>query len=185
MKFIVISKELYQIIDIFSEEDILKQCANDQRMYDDVVRAIKARPERADGKTLWFIVEDEEVGTFAAKIKKYGLERPIKKRTQQPIAKDLPFERWKEIDGFPNYRVSNYGRIKSIKTKKLLKGQQNYNCLAVALVNRDEDRRKMFNVGNLVLMAFKPVNRDMNKLHIRHLDNDVYNNRLENLEWII
>ena len=45
-------------------------------------------------------------------------------------------EQWKEIPGFPNYHVSNFGRVKKIKRNSCLhiiteKCEQEYVCVAM------------------------------------------------------
>lgn len=190
MKFVVVSVDYSQIMAIHTEEEVLKMCANDERMYNDVVRAVKSRAQRADGKSLWYIVEDDEIDSFKEKLKTYykpqgEYQKERAPYTKQIIAKDMPFEEWKEIEDFPNYRVSNYGRIKSVKNGKILKGQTNYNCYAVALCNKEKGLKKQFNIANLVMNAFKPLDIDTTRLHVKHRDGDMYNNRLENLEWIL
>ena len=186
MKFIVVSVDYSQIIAIHTEDEVLQMCANDKRMYDDVVKAVKARAERADNKSLWFIVEDDEVEDFKAKLVDHAIQtKKLKpKKAKKPVI-DYPNEIWKPIDGFPNYRVSNYGRVKSIKTNKLLKGQKTYNCLCVGLTNRDKGIYKLWNIGHLVLNAFKPLPQNTHRMKIHHKDGDIYNNTLKNIDWAI
>lgn len=185
MKFIVVSVDYSQIMAIHTEDEVLRMCANDKRMYDDVVKAVKSRPERADNKSLWFIVEDDKVEDFKSKLADYATQKKVKiRKIKKPII-DYPNEIWKPIEGFPNYRVSNYGRVKSIKTNKLLKGQKTYNCLCVGLTNKEKHIYKLWNIGQLVLNAFKPLEQNTHKLKIQHKDGNIYNNTLTNIDWII
>lgn len=102
-------------------------------------------------------------------------------------------EIWKDIDGYPNYQVSNLGRVRSldriITTKKgmvrNLKGKimtpnpdlNNYQHLLLS----KEGEQSGFLVHRLVAQAFLP-NPD-NKPEINHINTIRTDNRVENLEW--
>lgn len=49
-------------------------------------------------------------------------------------------EHWTDIEGFPNYALSNLGRVRSKKTSKVLKLYQTKGYLRVSLYN-DAGRR--------------------------------------------
>ncbi len=96
---------------------------------------------------------------------------------------DLDGEVWKVIEDFPDYTVSNLGRIKRIipdkynrKLKVLKQWNHKKGYLTVELNGKSR------NVHRLVLMTFKPV-FNMNELQCNHIDGDKKNNLLENLEW--
>lgn len=98
-------------------------------------------------------------------------------------------EIWKDVQGYEGqYKVSNLGRVKSLKRKlgsgrsvseKILnssskkKTQDGY--LMVALAGRT------FRVNRLVATAFIP-NPD-NKPVVNHIDGNKENNKADNLEW--
>lgn len=98
-------------------------------------------------------------------------------------------EIWKDVQGYEGqYKVSNLGRVKSIKRKldsgrsvseKILnssskkKTQDGY--LMVALAG------KTFRVNRLVAAAFIP--NPNNKPVVNHIDGDKENNKADNLEW--
>ena len=105
-------------------------------------------------------------------------------------------EVWKDIDGYDGrYQVSNLGHVKSVdweeyrrdahggialfrykgKELKLSVGVQGY--LVVPLGKLHPSNR----VHRLVAKAFIP-NPD-NKPFVNHIDGDVANNKVENLEW--
>lgn len=69
-------------------------------------------------------------------------------------------EEWRDIEGYPNYRVSNYGRIKSLNYRNtgkehILKPKTNTaGYLRVYLMK--EGKGKNFQVHRLVAMAFIP-----------------------------
>lgn len=90
-------------------------------------------------------------------------------------------EIWKDVPGYIGlYKVSNYGRVKSVKKQLVLKtcGSGNRYKI-VALCN---GMRKTFRVHRLVAAAFIP-NPD-NKPCIDHIDGDRANNHADNLRWV-
>ena len=100
-------------------------------------------------------------------------------------------EEWKVIEEFPNYEVSNLGRVRSIihadsmgRTKggNILKqafdGKRNY--LHVNLY-KDGSKTHSTNVHRLVALAFIPNPNNLNE--INHIDENKLNNRADNLEW--
>ena len=94
-------------------------------------------------------------------------------------------EIWKNIKGFENYKVSNYGRIKN-KDNKILKPQKNtYNYMSIVIYKRQKYSKtipKNFRIHRLVLETFKPV-KNMENLQVNHIDHNRANNNLNNLEW--
>lgn len=92
-------------------------------------------------------------------------------------------EIWKEIDGFPDYEVSNLGRVCSFKGKypKILKpGKSSSGYLQVILCMGGKGVRKT--IHRLVAEAFVP--NPENKPEVNHIDEDKKNNVAENLEWV-
>lgn len=79
------------------------------------------------------------------------------------------------------YLVSNFGRIFSLKSNKLLKQTDRgngYLCVSL-MINR---KKKTFDVHRLVAEAWLP-NPD-NLSDVNHKNEDKTDNRLENLEWL-
>lgn len=103
-------------------------------------------------------------------------------------------EEWKVIQGWEAYQVSNYGRVRAIKERRIAykdgttrtyppkyingsKTSQGY--IHVTLVQQGKKERLL--VHRLVAEAFIP-NKE-NKPCVNHIDNNPSNNRFENLEW--
>jgi len=88
-------------------------------------------------------------------------------------------ELWKKIDDFPNYSVSNFGKVRNNITGKNMK-----NCLKSGYYHiglKNNFRRKSFKIHRLVAFAFIP--NPENKLEVNHKDKNKLNNHISNLEW--
>lgn len=99
-------------------------------------------------------------------------------------------EMWKDIPGYEGeYKVSNYGNVKSFKSKKpkMLTWHQSKltkrhpePMYHIELWNNN--KRKTFKVHRLVAQAFIP--NAEGKPQINHKDGDRRNNHVSNLEWV-
>lgn len=90
-------------------------------------------------------------------------------------------EEWRNVPGYEGlYEVSNLGRVKNIKTERILKpGKNNLGYLQVALYKNG--LQKTVKVHRLVALAF--LSNPQNLHEINHKDEDKTNNTVENLEW--
>ena len=99
-------------------------------------------------------------------------------------------EEWRPVPGYPNYEVSNTGRIRSIdhidnigrfrkgkELKQVSDGKGNY--LYVTLCRQGMNRRE--SIHRIVAFAFIPNPDGYNE--INHKDEDKKNNVASNLEW--
>jgi len=93
----------------------------------------------------------------------------------------MSHEEWRPIELFPDYEVSNHGRIRTNKSGRILQVNVNqYGLVQVGLMRDGVQRHR--SVPLLVAKAFLsepggPFDTPIN------LDGDRYNNRLENLTW--
>lgn len=94
-------------------------------------------------------------------------------------------EEWRSIEGYPNYQVSNMGRVKSLNYSRtgeegILKNcKNNRGYLQVFLCKNS--KQKCYLVHRLVAQAF--LDNPNNFPEINHKDEDKINNQLTNLEW--
>ena len=105
------------------------------------------------------------------------------------MIENLENEQWKTIDGYEDYEVSNYGRVKSLERidnlgrtikEKILKQSTNNNGYQQVCLCKN-GKRKMFQVHRLVANAFIP--NPNNYAEINHKDECKTNNHVSNLEW--
>lgn len=93
-------------------------------------------------------------------------------------------EIWKNIEGYPNYQVSNMGRVKSLNynltgKEKILKSGKDRGYLKVTLWK--EGKGKNYSIHRLVAQAF--LDNHNNLPEVNHKDEDKSNNCVNNLEW--
>lgn len=90
-------------------------------------------------------------------------------------------ECWRTIAGFPQYEVSDCGRVRSLKKGvKILKPQQHSGGYQKVTFWRNGEEHQIF-VHKLVLIAF--VGPRPASLQACHGDGDKTNNQLFNLRW--
>lgn len=92
-------------------------------------------------------------------------------------------EKWKQIKEYPDYVVSNQGRIRSLHTGGILKAHDNdFGYLTVTLYN--ENMSAQCYVHRLVAKEFVP-NKDISLFNqVNHIDGNKKNNDCSNLEWV-
>ena len=87
---------------------------------------------------------------------------------------------WNTINKYPKYEVSDYGDVRIIKNKKLLKKSvDSRGYYKVTLIN--ENGRKTLFVHRLVAMEF--IQNPSNLSQVNHIDENKQNNHISNLEW--
>ena len=90
-------------------------------------------------------------------------------------------EKWKEIEGFENYEVSNTGRVRNKETKHVLKSWLINSGYYVTSL-----RKEGKGVNNLIhrLVALTFLEQEEGKNIVNHIDNNKLNNCVDNLEWV-
>ena len=89
-------------------------------------------------------------------------------------------EVWKDIPEHPKYQISSLGRVKSLKTGKVLIGGKAHGYSVVTL--SENGRGKTFRVCRLVAKAFLP--NPENKPQVDHINTVRDDDRAENLRWV-
>lgn len=95
-------------------------------------------------------------------------------------------EQWKTLDEYPNYIISNMGRIFSKNKNRLLKPyfcpyKKNKLYYYVSLTNK-YGKSIRIKLHKIVAMAFSP-NVDSKKI-VHHIDGNELNNKADNLVWL-
>ena len=89
-------------------------------------------------------------------------------------------EEWRDIEGYDNYEISTYGRIRSKKLNIIMKTHNNHRGYEQICLRQNGSRHSC-KVHRLVAETFIP-NPD-NLPQVNHIDGDKWNNNIDNLEW--
>lgn len=94
-------------------------------------------------------------------------------------------EIWKIISDAPGYEVSNLGRVRNNKTKRILNpgayGATGYKQVNIVTLDSNGKQKKRY-IHRLVAIAFIP--NPENKREVDHINGDKLDNRASNLEWV-
>lgn len=86
-------------------------------------------------------------------------------------------EEWRPIAGFPNYQVSNKGKVMNLMSGKVLKNRINgHGYKQVDL------KGKQYKIHRLVALAF--LDNPNNLPQVDHIDENKKNNDVSNLRWV-
>ncbi|WKV24071.1 hypothetical protein PSYJYH_000036 [Bacillus phage PSYJ-YH] len=86
---------------------------------------------------------------------------------------------WYDIEGYPNYKVSDYGEVINMNTMRILKKDRRRGYFSVRLSNGGIS--KVFSVHRLVASAFLGNPHELSQ--VNHKDGNRENNHVDNLEW--
>ena len=94
-------------------------------------------------------------------------------------------ENWKKIDNYPDYEISNLGNVKSLKfgKDKFLKQMLSNEGYAKVTLSHNS-KQKVFQIHQLVAIAFLNHKSNGCKIVIDHIDNNKLNNCIENLQIV-
>lgn len=94
-------------------------------------------------------------------------------------------EIWKSINNFSDYEISNKGRVKSYKQSKtgiIRKLTPNNNSGYLMVILRKGNKPYNLYVHRLVAEAFIPNPNHL--VTVNHIDGNILNNDVSNLEWL-
>ena len=89
-------------------------------------------------------------------------------------------EHWMLIDGFHNYEISSFGRVRNNETNRILKGQQCKQYRAIKLFN--DGKGRILYIHRLVAFSFCEKQDNYNV--VDHIDRNPLNNHYKNLRWV-
>jgi hypothetical protein len=92
-------------------------------------------------------------------------------------------EFWKSIKDYPNYEVSNHGRVRNTKTDQVLKFYTIHNRYNGVHLHKNGTQHP-FHVSRIVGKTFIPNSDPENLTEIDHIDRNTKNNHVTNLRWV-
>ena len=91
-------------------------------------------------------------------------------------------ETFVKVEGFENYEVSNLGKVRNIKSGRVLKPFLTKNgYLMHLLYENNKHKQKHLYLHRIIATAF--IDNPGKKPQINHIDENKLNNDLSNLEW--
>ena len=89
-------------------------------------------------------------------------------------------ETFVKIDGFEKYEVSNLGKVRNIKSGRILKSHLNHNGYLKHSLYKHDKQKELF-LHRIIAIAF--IDNPGKKPQVNHIDENKLNNDLSNLEW--
>lgn len=89
-------------------------------------------------------------------------------------------ETFVKIEGFENYEVSNLGKVRNIKSGRILKPHLNENGYLRYFLCENNKKKNLF-LHRIIATTF--IDNPEGKPCVNHIDENKLNNDLRNLEW--
>lgn len=90
------------------------------------------------------------------------------------------FETFVKIDGFEKYEVSNLGKVRNIKSGRILKPYLTKNGYLMHLLYENNKQKHLY-LHRIIAITF--IDNPEEKPCVNHIDENKLNNDLSNLEW--
>ena len=90
-------------------------------------------------------------------------------------------EEWRSVSGNANYQVSNIGRVRNVKTEKILKPRIGGNCYLIVALYKENTRANSY-IHRHVAQEF--IENPHSKKYVDHIDHDKTNNTILNLRLV-
>ena len=92
----------------------------------------------------------------------------------------IEVETFVKIEGFDNYEVSNLGKVRNIKSGRILKPSLHKNGYSRHFLCENNKRKHLY-LHRIIATAF--IDNPGEKPCVNHIDENKLNNDLSNLEW--
>jgi len=136
--------------------------------------------ERCGNEYLPIQNRPNRVYRFCTNLCRVEHHKQLNKKQYVPIV-NFKDEQWININGYEDYSISNYGRVRTFKRQdELLKQFDLKNGYKRVYLFKEDVRRGM-SVHRLVALHF--IDNSENKPDVNHKDCDTSNNHKDNLEW--
>lgn len=135
-----------------------------------------------DGNKLNNNVSNLEWVTYSKNTELWHKQKKSERVKTEKYISDLENEEWLDIPNFPNYKISNLGRIRNINTNNLLHPSLTCGYYKVRLSNFGKTTD--FMVHKLVYQCFSKDSTNEDGYVIDHIDGDKQNNNFSNLRKI-
>ena len=92
-------------------------------------------------------------------------------------------EEWRSVSGNANYQVSNIGRVRNVKTERILKPRigGSGKCYFIVALCKDSARANSY-IHRHVAQEF--IDNPDSKKYVDHIDHNKTNNTILNLRWV-
>lgn len=134
-----------------------------------------------DGNKLNNSVENLEWASYSQNTVHWHQTKHNTRKNDKQLKENLQGERWIEIPKFEHYQISNYGRVYSAKTNRILKPSLASGYLKVGLSKNG--KKQDFFIHRLVYSTFNK-DFDLTDNVIDHIDGNKTNNVLSNLRKV-
>lgn len=97
-------------------------------------------------------------------------------------------EKWKVIDGYPNYEISNCGNVRRLPSKRVLKqyiGKKSNYCIVRIYNSKGGKTHYTHQLVGITFINSNPCCPCCGTIYeINHKDNNPLNNTIDNLEYV-